>query len=91
MPYQSAAEHWADECERLRTRLQRTAVERLPQPALDPQYAAYLRDREAALRDRITDRLKATTAVQGSVPLHQLAGRLDPHTSSGACWSCWLC
>ncbi len=58
--YYTAADHWAEERDRLTVRLQRLAAERHPQPEQDLHYIAYLREREAALRESIDARLGAT-------------------------------
>lgn len=76
-PYATADEHWADERDRLAVRLQRLTAERHPQPDQDLRYIAYLREREAALREGIDARLAATKATDNPVPLDQLVGRLD--------------
>lgn len=76
-PYATAADHWADECDRLAVRLQRMSAERHPQPDQDHRYIAYLRKREAVLREGIDARLGATRATGSQVPLDQLVGRLD--------------
>lgn len=76
-PYATAAEHWAEERDRLIVRLQRLAAERHPQPDQDLRYVAFLREREAALREGIDARLGATRVTGSQVPLDQLVGRLD--------------
>jgi len=76
-PYATAADHWAEERDRLIVRLQRLAAERHPQRDQDHRYIAYLREREAALREAIDARLGATRAMGSQVPLDQLVGRLD--------------
>ena len=76
-PYATAADHWAEEVDRLAVRLRRLAAERHPRPEQDHRYIAYLREREATLREGIDARLAATKAPGNPVPLDQLVARLD--------------